>query len=156
MARIIQHPEILCKVVSRLKSAGMKIVTTNGCFDLLHRAHIHILRNAKAQGDILIVGLNSDISVRLNKGGKRPILPQTERAEILSSFEMVDYVYLFDEKDCINFVRLASPDVHVNDASYGEACIESDAVNKCKGRLYLVEKIPSPSTSSIIESIQKS
>ncbi len=154
MGTIVKTPEILKDLLVQLRAEGKRIVSTNGCFDLLHRGHVHILREAKQQGDILIVGLNSDVSVRKNKGGSRPILPEHERAELLCSLEMVDFVYLFDEKDCVEFVRLVAPDVHANDASYGENCIESGAVKDCGGRLHLVSKIQAPSTTNIINKIQ--
>lgn len=153
MGKIIQNADELKLTLERLRAEGRTIVTTNGCFDLMHRGHVHILREAKSQGDILVVGLNSDVSVRKNKGNSRPILPDQERAELLCAMEMVDFVYLFDEKDCVNFVRLASPNVHANDASYGENCIESGVVRECGGRLHLVSKIQAPSTTKIIEKI---
>jgi len=154
MGQLIGTEKELKELVTRLRSEGKSIVSTNGCFDLMHRGHVHLLREAKEQGDVLIVGLNSDVSVRKNKGDSRPILPEQERAELLCSFEMVDCVYLFDEKDCIDFVRLVGADVHVNDASYGENCIESSTVRECGGRLHLVSKIQAPSSSAIIEKIR--
>lgn len=154
MGQLIKDAAILEQKLAELRKQGKTIVTTNGCFDLLHRGHVHLLRTAEAQGDVVVVGLNSDISVRLNKGDRRPLIPEEERAEVLCAFEMVDIVYLFDEKDCIEFVRLARPDIHINDASYGENCIESDAVKQGGGRLHLAEKIQSPSTTSIIEKVK--
>jgi len=153
--RVLTTPEQL-QAVSRLaKAQGLKVVTTNGCFDLLHKGHVHILQEAARQGDILIVGLNSDESVRKSKGDKRPLVPQEERAEVLLAMEGVSYVYIFDERTCVRFVELAEPDVHVNDASYGENCIESSAIKACGGRLHLVEKIPCPSTTEIILKVIK-
>jgi rfaE bifunctional protein nucleotidyltransferase chain/domain len=152
--RFLQTPESLVAVVERLRREGKTIVTTNGCFDLLHMGHLHILSEAKAQGDILIVGLNSDRSAGLLKGPTRPIVPEEERAEILLSLEWVDYVALFHERDCIEFVKRVRPDVHVNDASYGEDCIESEAVRERGGRLHLVSKLPVSSTTDLIGKIQ--
>jgi len=154
MGELITTAKELKDTVASLRSRGKTIVTTNGCFDLMHRGHIHILTDAKRQGDVLIVGLNSDVSVRLGKGEGRPIIPDFERAEVLCAFEMVDYVYMFDEKDCIDFVRLVGPDVHANDASYGEDCIESGVVKEGGGRLHLVSKIDAPSTTAIINRIR--
>ncbi|HEQ60360.1 MAG TPA: D-glycero-beta-D-manno-heptose 1-phosphate adenylyltransferase [Firmicutes bacterium] len=151
--RTLRSPEQL-QAVSRLaKAQGLRVVTTNGCFDLLHLGHVHILQEAARQGDVLIVGLNSDASVRRNKGDRRPLMPENERAEILLAIEGVDYVYLFDEPTCVRFVELAQPDVHVNDASYGEDCVEGEAVRAGGGRLHLVEKIECPSTSDVIRRI---
>lgn len=151
--RVLRTPEQL-QAVSRLARAqGKTLVTTNGCFDLLHVGHVHILQEAARQGDILIVGLNSDESVRTNKGNLRPLVPEEERAELLLAFAGVDYVYIYDEPTSVRFVELAHPDIHVNDASYGEECIESEALKKGGGKLYLVDKIACPSTTSIIEKI---
>ncbi len=144
----------LLECVERLRSEGKTIVTTNGCFDLLHRGHLYILSSAAAEGDVLIVGLNSDRSVRENKDPSRPINPEDERAEVLLALEYVDYVALFNEKDCVKFVERVRPDVHVNDASYGENCIESAAVKEGGGRLKLVEKIPVESTSELVKKMQ--
>ncbi len=148
-------PEQLQAVTRLAKAQGLKVVTTNGCFDLLHRGHVHLLQEAAQQGDILIVGLNSDTSVRQNKGEQRPLVPENERAELLLAIEEVDYVYLYNEPTCVPFVELAQPDVHVNDASYGEDCVESQAVRAGGGRLHLVEKIDCPSTSELIRRIVK-
>ena len=150
---VLTTPEQLQAVTRLAKAQDLNVVTTNGCFDLLHRGHVHILREAARQGDLLIVGLNSDASVQKNKGTNRPLVPQDERAELLLAIEGVDYVYIYDEPTCVRFVELVEPDVHVNDASYGEDCVESEAVRAGGGRLHLVEKIDCPSTSEIIEKI---
>ena len=151
--RLLTQPAQL-QAVSRLaKAQGKTVVTTNGCFDLLQHGHIHLLQEAARQGDILIVGLNSDVSVRANKGELRPLIPEEERAETLLAIDGVDYVYLYDEPTCVPFVKLAQPNVHVNDASYGENCIESEALRVAGGRLHLVQKIDCLSTSDIIDKI---
>ncbi len=136
------------------RRAGQTIVSINGSFDLLHAGHLHILAQAARQGDVLVVGLNSDQSVRAYKGLHRPIFPEAERAELLLALAMVDYVVLFDEPDCVNFVRRVRPDVHVNDASYGEDCIEAPAVREGGGRLQLVAKLPTASTTDILHRIK--
>jgi len=152
--RFLRTPRSLSRTVERLRREGKTIVTTNGCFDLLHLGHLHILSEAKAQGDILIVGLNSDRSVKLLKGPDRPIVPEDERAEILLALEPVDYVALFHERDSIEFVRRVRPDVHLNDVSYGGNCIESGAVKESGGRLHLVAKLEVPSTTAILAKIR--
>ncbi len=134
---------------------GETIVTTNGCFDILHVGHLRLLREAKAQGNILVVGLNSDHSVKLGKGPSRPFNPEKERAELLSALSVVDYVILFDEKDCIDFVRRVRPDVHVNDSDYGENCIEREAVLEGGGRLHIVQKVPGKSTTELVQRIAR-
>jgi rfaE bifunctional protein nucleotidyltransferase chain/domain len=141
-------------VLAQHRCAGQKVVSINGCFDLVHASHVRILRHAASQGDILVVGLNSDASIRALKGPGRPVLPEEERSELLAALEMVDYVVVFDEPDCCNFVRLVQPDVHVNDASYGPDCIEAGIVRAGGGRLHLVEKFPGLSTSEIIRKIR--
>ena len=95
----IKVKEELKPVLESLKGAGKRIVFTNGCFDLIHVGHIRYLREAKSRGDILVVALNTNRSIREIKGPKRPILSQGERTRIIGSFEMVDFVTLFDEKD---------------------------------------------------------
>jgi D-beta-D-heptose 7-phosphate kinase/D-beta-D-heptose 1-phosphate adenosyltransferase len=137
------------------RRAGRRIVTTNGCFDLINFAHLQMLQEAKSQGDILVVGINSDASVQKLKGPNRPIRSEVERSAIVAEFQCVDYVILFDEKDCTEFVVRVRPNVHVNDASYGENCVESTAVKACGGRLHLVPKMTWESNSQLIERIRK-
>ncbi|MCX7048643.1 MAG: pantoate--beta-alanine ligase [Candidatus Sumerlaeota bacterium] len=148
--RLIRDKEELRRLSQQLKARGKKVVTTNGCFDLLHAGHIYLLNEARKQGDIVIVGLNSDVSIRSYKGPGRPILPEDQRAAILLALEAVDYVCIYDEVECIPFVTAAAPDVHVNDASYGDNCIEASTVRACGGRLHLVSKRPGFSTTSIL------
>lgn len=153
MNAILPNRDALLAAVRSYRSAGRTIVTTNGSFDILHRGHLAILSVARRQGGVVIVGLNSDQSVRAYKGPLRPIIPQEARAALLAAMSTVDHVYLFDEPDCVEFVRLVQPDVHVNDASYGPDCIEAEAVARAGGRLVLVNKVPCMSTSDIIEKI---
>lgn len=145
--------EALPELARRLRLRGGKIVTTNGSFDLLHVGHIRYLAEAKAQGDILIVGLNSDVSVRTNKGPSRPINREVDRAEALLSLRSVDYVTVFDEPVPMPFIERVSPDVHVNGAEYGENCIEADTVATLGGRLHLVIRHPGMSTTAMVENI---
>ncbi len=97
---------------------GKTVVWTNGCFDLLHAGHVRSLRDAKALGDILVVGINSDASVRTIKGNARPIVAQDDRAELIAALEPVDYVTIFDEPDPIMALRRLRPDVHCKGADY--------------------------------------
>ena len=138
----------------KLRASGQRLVTVNGCFDLLHSGHIHILREARRQGDALVVGLNSDASVRGYKGDGRPILGEDERAAILLALEPVDGVCIYDEAECMPFIEAARPDVHVNDASYGEDCIEAETCRRLGARLHLVEKREGRSTTDILRRIQ--
>ena len=148
--RLLRDAPALRALSQSLKASGKTVVTTNGCFDLLHGGHIYILRSAAAQGDVLIVGLNSDASVRANKGPGRPVLSEDERAAVLLALEPVDYVYVYDEPTCVPFVEAVGPDVHVNDADYGEDCVEAPAVARAGGRLHLIHKRPGPSTTALI------
>ncbi len=134
-----------------LKKAGKKIVTLNGAFDVLHKGHEKILSEAKKQGDILIVGLNSDASVRSNKGPERPVNNQENRARMLACFEFVDFVTIFDEKTPLDLLADIRPDVHVNGSEYGPNCIERDVVEQNGGRIYLVDRIAGYSTTNLLQ-----
>lgn len=147
--------EQLQELLAPLRAAGKMIVTTNGCFDIINLAHLRMLRIAREQGEVLVVGVNSDQSIRQLKGANRPIRPEQERAEIVAAFEAVDFVILFDERDCTDFVARVRPNVHVNDASYGEDCVESGAVRDCGGRLVLVPKMEWESNSELIDRIKR-
>lgn len=146
----------LIKDIRQSKKDNNQIVaTTNGVFDILHIGHINMLKEAKSLCDYLIVGLNSDSSTRKNKGSLRPIISQNERAEIIKSIRYVDLVIIFEEPECIRFVREISPDIHVNDESYGEFPIEYNTVVGCGGKLHIVKRTNS-STTNIIEKIIRS
>ena len=136
-------------LAATLRAKGKRLVTVNGSFDVLHAGHLHILNEARSQGDVLIVGLNSDASVRSHKGPTRPIISDRGRAEMLLALRVVDYVHIFDEPDPIAFLSELNPDVHVNGAEYGENCIERDVVIRNGGRLHLVDRIPNLSTSAL-------
>lgn len=143
----------LGQLATTLRAKRKRIVTVNGSFDVLHSGHLYILNEARKQGDVLIVGLNSDRSVSSHKGPGRPIVSERGRAEMLLALKMVDYVHIFDEADPIAFLKEINPDVHVNGAEYGLDCIESEAVRRGGGRLHLVDRIPGLSTSRIVEAL---
>jgi D-beta-D-heptose 7-phosphate kinase/D-beta-D-heptose 1-phosphate adenosyltransferase len=143
----------LAQLASNLKAKGRRLVTINGSFDLLHCGHLHILSEAKRQGDVLIVGLNSDASVRRYKGPGRPIVPERQRAEMLLALRMVDYVHIFDETDPVALIEAVKPDVHVNGSEYGFGCIESETVRRTGGTLHLVDRLPGLSTSSLLDTL---
>ena len=143
--------EELGGLAETLRALGKRIVTVNGTFDVLHAGHLHILKEAKQQGDVLVVGLNSDASVRANKGPKRPIVPEAQRADMLLAMRLVDYVHIFDEPVPMAFIAAVRPDVHVNGAEYGEDCVESGVVREIGARLHLVPRIDGLSTSALIE-----
>ncbi|HTV01704.1 MAG TPA: PfkB family carbohydrate kinase [Luteitalea sp.] len=146
--RLIARQE-LAAVGQRARAAGQSVVSINGSFDLLHAGHLTILEAARAQGDVLVVGLNSDSSVRGYKGPHRPIVSQADRARLLLALRVVDFVHVFDEADPIAFLEALRPDVHVNGAEYGEHCIEAPAVAAMGARLHLVPRVPGLSTSDL-------
>lgn len=155
MNRKIKESKELAEIVKALKAENKRIVTINGCFDMLQLGHIYILYEAKKQGDVLLVGLNSDASVKRLKGPDRPINNEMMRSEVMAALEMVDYVFLFEEDDPRTFLSILQPHVHVNDASYGVNCIEAEVLNTYGGRLHLVEKFNVPSTTQTIEKIKQ-
>ena len=146
--------ETLKEKVQALKRAGKSIVFTNGCFDFLHVGHVRYLKAAKAQGDVLVVGLNSDGSVRKIKGPRRPVVPEDERAEILASLACVDFVTLFDEPDPAMLIRFLMPDVLVKGADWAEnAIVGRDIVESAGGRVIRIPLTEGVSTSGMIEKI---
>jgi D-beta-D-heptose 7-phosphate kinase/D-beta-D-heptose 1-phosphate adenosyltransferase len=139
---------------SKLKAEGKKIVFTNGVFDLIHAGHVNYLSKAKNLGDVLIVGLNSDDSVKRIKGDKRPILKQDERAFILSNLKPVDYVIFFDEDTPEKLISEIIPDILVKGADWAiEKIVGKDVVEKNGGRVMNIEFINDQSTSKIIDLI---
>jgi len=147
----------LAVILSAKRAEGRKIVFTNGCFDLIHPGHIRTLEFARAHGDILVVGLNSDKSVRLIKDKSRPILSQSDRIKVLSAFSAVDYVVLFDQPTPIELIRKLKPDVLVKGADWEEGrIVGADVVRSYGGRIARVPLIPGISTSDIIKKINKS
>lgn len=150
MKKILNRNE-LKKAVDEAQAAGKKIVFTNGCFDILHIGHIRYLRDAKALGDVLAIGLNSDKSVSKIKPG-RPINPEGHRAEILSSLEIVDYVTLFDEETPYELIKLLKPDVLVKGGDWKKEDIVGSDIAKETRSLPYVKGI---STTKLIEKIKK-
>jgi len=150
----IINTEELKNIITNLKEQKKKIVTCNGTFDILHIGHIKFLQEAKQQGDILILGLNSDSSVKENKGPERPINTENNRAEALAALECVDYITVFNEKTPINLLEIIKPNIHVNGEEYGEDCIEASTVKKFGGKMHLVKKYKDFSTTRLIEKIK--
>ncbi len=154
MGEKIIKREGLAGNVQALKRAGKTIVFTNGCFDLLHIGHIRYLKSAKAEGDVLLVGLNSDRSVRQIKGPARPIVSENERAEILASLACVDFVTFFDEPDPLATIQVLMPDVLVKGADWEkDAIVGKDVVEANGGRVVRIPVTEGASTSRIIEKI---
>jgi rfaE bifunctional protein nucleotidyltransferase chain/domain len=141
---------------SKLKADGKKVVFTNGVFDLIHAGHIDYLTKARKLGDILIVGLNSDESVRRIKGDRRPILMQEERAFILSNLKPVDYVVFFEEDTPAKLISEIIPDILVKGADWSvEKIVGRDVVEKNGGQVMNIEFVNDQSTSKIIDLIVK-
>ena len=137
------------------RAAGRRVVFTNGVFDILHPGHLRYLRQARALGDILIVGLNGDASVKRNKGPERPINAEDERAEILSALQCVDAVTIFDEDTPAEIIKAVQPDVLVKGADWAEdAIVGRDTVEARGGRVVRVAVEPGFSTTGILERIR--
>ena len=146
----------LFKLLAEVKRAGKAVVFTNGCFDLLHPGHVRLLERAREQGDILVVGINSDASIGANKGPDRPILPEVERAEILGFLSSVDYVVIFDEPTPQALIAKILPDVLVKGADWGlDAIVGREEVEAAGGKVISIPLEAGQSTSSIIERIEK-
>lgn len=152
----IREIDELKAIVAKAKQAGRKVVFTNGCFDLLHRGHLHLLREAKKLADLLIVALNSDSSVKAIKGSGRPILPQADRAELIAALEMVDYVILFGESDPYHLIQELKPDVLVKGGDWPEgAIVGADVVEGARGKVVVIPYLEGYSTTRIIERMHR-
>jgi rfaE bifunctional protein nucleotidyltransferase chain/domain len=147
--------EKLKKIVATLKKKGLTIVFANGCFDLIHIGHIRYLRAAKKEGDLLIVALNSDASVRKLKGPPRPILTTDERVEILSALPFVDYIVIFDEPTVSLLLSELKPDVHAKGTDYTVDTVpEREVVKGYGGKTVIVGDPKTHSTSELIARIK--
>lgn len=144
----------LANIVRNLKKQGKKIVTTNGVFDILHIGHKRVLDASRALGDVLIVGVNSDSSVKQYKSDLRPVISENDRAEIISGFECVDYVTIFNEPDPKTFLDLVKPHVHTKSGDYkAEELIEYSLVKQNGGEVVIIPYVEGKSTTNIIEQI---
>jgi D-beta-D-heptose 7-phosphate kinase/D-beta-D-heptose 1-phosphate adenosyltransferase len=153
LAKITTVEKLTAELEPR-RRAGQKIVFTNGCFDLLHVGHVRYLAAARSWGDVLVVGLNSDESVRLIKGEKRPLVEQHQRAEVLASLWCVDYVVLFNEPDPLNLIRALEPDLLVKGGDWPEdAIVGADFVKSRGGSVQRIPLVPGACTSGIIQTI---
>jgi len=152
----IKSVEALRGIRSRLRRRGKTVVFTNGCFDLLHTGHVRLFRKAKRLGDVLIVGLNSDASVRRLKGPSRPVLPLRERREILAAIADVDYVTSFDEDTPRRIIAALLPDVLVKGGDWGpDRVVGREEVEAAGGRVVIVPYLKGRSSTSIIEKVRR-
>ncbi len=146
----------LNNLLKRLREEGKTIVTTNGCFDILHVGHVRYLEKTKSFADVLIVALNSDKSVKSIKGDSRPINNENDRAEVLSGLKSVDYVVLFDEDSPIDLLLEIKPDVYTKGADYTvETLPEAKPIMEAGGRIEFISFVEGKSTTSIIEKMKK-
>jgi len=152
-SKILKLPDLI-QTLEGLRKSGKRVVFTNGCFDILHVGHVRYLTAARAKGDVLVLGLNSDVSVRSIKPDNRPIVNQDQRAEVLAGLTCVDYITIFDEPDPLALIRSVKPDILVKGADWEEAeIIGSDVVKSYGGKVVRVEVVPDISTSRIIQRI---
>ena len=152
----IQSIARLQRIVGNLKRQGKKVVFTNGCFDILHVGHVRYLSKARKMGDLLIVGLNTDRSVRAIKGEKRPIVSEKERAEVLAALGIVDYIVLFDEPAPLRLITALKPDILVKGADWSkDEIVGRDVVEKGGGKVVRIPLVPGSSSTNVIEKILK-
>ncbi len=158
--------EVSQKIKTRRELAGLRrqwemeekiVVFTNGCFDILHRGHAEYLQRAKALGDVLVVGINSDASVRRLKGPSRPLVPQEDRAYVLASLAAVDYVSIFDEDTPLKLIQTLQPDILVKGGDYRiEDIVGRDVVENRGGRVLTIPLVPNRSTTDLVQKIRRS
>lgn len=155
MLNKIQAPDKLEKILKRLRSQGRKIVFTNGCFDILHAGHIDYLSKAKHLGNTLVIGLNSDSSVRKIKGSARPLNKERDRALVLASLYFVDYVTIFNEATPERLIKKLKPDVLVKGGDWKtEDIVGGDFVISCGGKVRRIPFLKGYSTTAIIDRIR--
>ncbi|MDF1571706.1 MAG: D-glycero-beta-D-manno-heptose 1-phosphate adenylyltransferase [Bacteroidales bacterium] len=146
----------LTRILQQAKAAGNSIVFTNGCFDLLHPGHIRVLAAASGEGDVLVVGLNSDTSVQKLKGKNRPVMDQQARAIVLAALSMVDYVVIFEEETPLELIRQLAPDVLVKGGDYREdEIVGAQFVSDRGGRTVTVPLLEGFSSTSLIGKTKK-
>ena len=154
MGKIVSQEDLI-KIAAREKRSGRRVVFTNGCFDLLHPGHVRCLAEARALGDLLIVAVNSDRSVRGNKGPERPLVPEQDRAEVLAALASVDYVTIFDEPTPRELIARLLPNLLVKGADWapGEV-VGRQEVEAAGGRVVSIPLAPGYSTTKLVERIR--
>lgn len=152
----IKSLEKLKKIVSSLKKKGKRIVFTNGCFDILHYGHVKYLQEAKKKGDCLVVGINSDASVRKIKGSRRPIVKEKDRLSIIAALESVDYVACFNQTTPLKIIKTLKPDLLIKGSDWNkEDIVGKDIVLSYGGRVQTVKLVKDRSTTDIIKKIAR-
>ena len=154
-SRILTRQDLV-RLAEELRAAGKRIVTTNGCFDILHVGHVRVLQAAKDLGDVLIVGVNSDESVRKLKGPTRPVNSEADRAEVLANLKSVDYVTVFGEETASELLECIKPHIYAKGADYTTSSLpETPTVQSYGGEIAFLELVPGKSTSAIVAKIQQ-
>ena len=155
MGKIVSQDELIL-LTAREKRNGRRVVFTNGCFDLLHPGHVRCLAEARALGDLLVVAVNSDSSVRGNKGPERPLVPQGDRAEVLAALSSVDYVTIFDEPTPRPLIVRVLPSVLVKGADWGpNEVVGREEVEAAGGQVVSIPLAPGYSTTNLLEKIRR-
>jgi rfaE bifunctional protein nucleotidyltransferase chain/domain len=154
MGKIVSQDELV-QLTAREKRAGRRVIFTNGCFDLLHPGHVRCLAEARALGDVLVVAINSDRSVRGNKGPERPLVGEQDRAEVLAALASVDYVTIFDEPTPRELISRVLPNVLVKGADWAQDQVAGrEEVEAAGGRVVSIPLVPGYSTTSIVQRIR--
>ena len=154
MQNKIKQLEELKKIVASLKQQGKTVVFTNGCFDIIHVGHVRLLQEAKTFGDVLVVALNSDSSVKILKGNDRPFVSEEQRSEVVAALEMVDYVVIFNELDPLRIITELTPQVLVKGGDWTiDTIIGRDVVEQAGGKVIPLKFVDGVSSSTIIERI---
>ena len=144
--------EAAANIIANARSRNEKVVFTNGCFDMLHKGHKYLIKTAEQEGDFLIVGLNSDISVRQLKGKGRPVQSQSERAKALLKLDLVDFVIIFEEETPFELIKMIQPDLIVKGGDYkADEIVGSDLVKQWGGRVMIVPLLQGFSTTKIVK-----
>ncbi len=152
----IKSPTELKKIIAQLKTKGKKIVFTNGCFDILHYGHVKYLEDAKNKGDILVVAINTDASVKKIKGEKRPIVNQADRARVISGLASVDYVVLFNQETPLEVITQLKPDILVKGGDWKkEKIVGAGIVTGSGGKVFTINFLKNRSTTGLIKRIAK-
>ena len=155
MGQVVKRDEIV-NIVQKLKQEGKKVVFTNGCFDILHIGHVRYLKASAKCADVLVVGLNSDSSVKKLKGPQRPVNNENDRAELLSELGFVDYVVVFEEQSPSKLIEELVPDIYTKGADYTMETLPEAPIVKAKGiKVVFIDLVEGKSTTNIIKSIEK-
>lgn len=153
-SRVFNNVLEVNKYLAPLRAKGKTLVTTNGCFDIVHSGHICCLTEAAGLGDLLVVGVNADETVRRLKGDGRPVRPEDDRVRVVAALGMVDGAFVFREDDPRAFLEILRPDIHVKGGDYTEDIIERETVERHGGRIVIVSYAEGFSTTSLVRKLR--